>query len=120
MALHVLQVLNAFDHLFILALQCDAIGCPLRKSTLPLRGPLVVLVFTVCTSQKHQIQLDYGLMTIYALILTCVCKNVLEKIFKKSRLAVRVGRAAQFGQFLKIIVIYGRITICIYTVIFGI
>ncbi len=67
-ALHVLQVLNAFDHLFILPVHRDAISCPLRKNPLPLCGSFVILVFTVCPPQTG---LDYSLMAFYLSGLWC-------------------------------------------------
>lgn len=51
--LHVLQVLNAFDHLFVFALRPDAFGSDLRQTTLSLSGPRIVFIFTVCAAEEH-------------------------------------------------------------------
>lgn len=47
--LHVLQVLNALDHLLVLTFSSSSLCRSLRQTPTPLRRPLVILVLAVCT-----------------------------------------------------------------------
>lgn len=52
MTLHILQVLNTLNHLFILAFNTSSFCCTLCQAPSPLWWPLIILIFTIWMKKK--------------------------------------------------------------------